>query len=247
MHHLFPTRVDVNQARGNLPFNEINDANTDRWYYLNIETGNVPSSNRDAYSEYRENSTFEPREDFKGNIARALMYFYTIYRDEANAEGPTFFDQQRATLCLWHEQDPVDETEFARTLAIAEHQDGKPNPFVVDCTLPSRIYCQEVPSNSCVVSTNAPDFQALDVTFSPNPIAAAQSGLLQLTAEAAGLLQIRFYDPFGRVVQTRHVEVNSGVVEISLTLPGAGFWYGEVILQTNERWYRKQLPIVVID
>lgn len=244
MHHLFPTRVDVNQARGNLPYGEISDASTDEWYYLNQEMSNPPLSNRDAWSEYRANDAFEPREDFKGNVARALMYFYTIYRDEANANAPSFFAEQRATLCLWHEQDLVDEVEFARTMAIADRQDGKPNPFVVDCTLPSRLYCQEVPSNSCAVSALAFNYQELSATFFPNPIAADRAGQLQLTTEEAGLLSIRFHDPLGRVVQNREMLVNSGEVSVALELPGAGFWYCEVVLQAGENWYRELLPVV---
>jgi len=129
MHHLFPTRVDVNGDRGNLPFGEISDVLTDRWYYLDQQSSSVPASNRAAYSEYRQNVAFEPREAFKGNIARAMMYFYTIYRDEAVAAAPEFFNQQRTTLCQWHAQDPVDAIEWERTYRIAGHQDDKPNPL----------------------------------------------------------------------------------------------------------------------
>lgn len=140
-HHLFPTRVAVNAARGNDPFGEIDDQRTERWFYLDQERPQRPYILTDAYSE-KIPGRFEPREDFKGNAARALFYFYTMYRDEALAADPNFFEAQRATLCQWNRADPVDRRELQRTREIARYQDGKVNPFIVDPTLAERCYCQ---------------------------------------------------------------------------------------------------------
>ncbi|MFQ5447450.1 MAG: endonuclease, partial [Saprospiraceae bacterium] len=152
MHHLYPTRADVNAGRGNSPFAEIPDSETDEWYYLNQSQSSVPVSNIDLYSE-RTGTLFEPREDHKGNVARSMMYFYTMYKAQADQAGPVFFEVQRQTLCAWHFLDPVDETEWNRTWKIAEHQSGKPNPFVLDCTLPERTYCGEF-GMTCTVATS---------------------------------------------------------------------------------------------
>ena len=81
MHNLFPSRVKTNNDRGNRPFGESPDASTTRWYLLNTELTNVPSSMIDKYSELGSAGQFEPREEVKGDIARAMMYTYTIYRD----------------------------------------------------------------------------------------------------------------------------------------------------------------------
>ena len=139
MHHLYPTRSDVNAQRGNLPFGEIPDIATESWYYLDQESSTIPSANIDLYSE-RGNGRFEPPEAHKGNVARAVMYFYTMYEPQANAADPTFFQLQRQTLCDWHLLDPIDGAEWSRTWGIASYQQGKPNPFVVDCTLAERTY-----------------------------------------------------------------------------------------------------------
>jgi len=142
MHHLFPTRLAVNAARGNAPFAEIPDELTEHWYYMNTEQSNAPDQQIDHYSE-STGEQFEPREDRKGDIARAVFYFYTIYRQEALEADPLFFQIQRETLLLWHQLDPADEREIARTQAIARYQDGKPNPFVIDPTLAERLYRTE--------------------------------------------------------------------------------------------------------
>ncbi len=136
IHHLFPTQARVNSLRGSFPFAEIEDSRTERWLIDNREENMIPSSNIDAYSEWI-NGGFEPKESFKGNIARALFYFYTIYRDQAE-DG--FFEGQQDTLCDWNVNDPVDAAELKRSQGIASKQ-GNENPFVVDSTLAERLYC----------------------------------------------------------------------------------------------------------
>lgn len=243
MHHLFPTRVDVNSDRGNLPFGDISDVLTDRWYYLNQELTSPPANNRNAYSEYRQNVAFEPREVFKGNIARALMYFYTIYRDEANDEAPNFFNQQRATLCQWHNQDPVDELEWDRTFQIAIHQDDKPNPFVLDCTLAARLYCQELVGVNCITDVQTPEAEELVASFSPNPNSGR--GVLSLEAVEDGDLLIDYYDASGRLYQSEKLRVVPGQLDLPMEFPHNGFWYCRVRLLGSTNTYVQQLRLVV--
>ncbi|MGF1535409.1 MAG: endonuclease [Elainellaceae cyanobacterium] len=137
LHHLFPTRVNVNSTRGNNPFADIPDASTTRWFRDDDQQRSIPSSGIDEYSEFRT-GVFEPREEVKGNVARAMFYFYTIYESQADDR---FFKQQQSTLCEWDKLDPPDATEVARSGAIAQVQ-GNENPFVLDTTLAERTYCQ---------------------------------------------------------------------------------------------------------
>ncbi len=137
LHHLFPTRIDVNGARGSLPFAEIPDYQTDKWYRLDYVLTGIPSQYIDEYSELKLNEAFEPREDHKGNVARAMFYFYTMYHSQASS---SFFQIQKDVLRSWNSLDPVDAAEILRTNTIASYQDGKPNPFVLDTTLIGRAY-----------------------------------------------------------------------------------------------------------
>ncbi|NRA52061.1 MAG: endonuclease [Phaeodactylibacter sp.] len=139
MHHLFPARVAVNAARGNDPFAEIPDEQTKRWFFKTDETAQPAPLQIDDYSE-SSGQQFEPRARRKGDLARAMFYFYTVYRREALEADPLFFQAQRQTLLQWHLSDPADEKEIARTHAIARYQDGKPNPFVIDASLAARLY-----------------------------------------------------------------------------------------------------------
>jgi hypothetical protein len=123
-----------------------------------------------------------------------VFYFYTMYRAQANAADPNFFELQRPTLCQWIQQDPPDSAELRKTWRIAPYQDGKPNPFVVDCTLAARCWCPgENPV--CLSKVETPeDYAPLHVKIWPNPVAdqllvetesatPARLRLLQLTGQ----------------------------------------------------------------
>ena len=136
MHALRPCKDNVNSSRANKPYNEISDAQTNTWYWLSNQTSNTPSSNIDEYSE-SGGSYFEPREDRKGDMARTMFYFYTMYPEVADED---FFEDQMDILKTWHELDPADEDEITRTWGIAGYQQNKPNPFILDDTLIERAY-----------------------------------------------------------------------------------------------------------
>ncbi|MDP8321039.1 MAG: endonuclease, partial [Candidatus Stygibacter australis] len=139
MHHLYPCKDNVNSSRSNAPYAEIPDNETDIWYrYAEVLT-TIPTSNIDEYSEkdnYGEDQ-WEPREASKGNIARSMFYFYTMYYDDID---DTFINDQMNDLYSWHLEDPADDDEIARTWAISAYQENKPNPFVIDDTLIERIW-----------------------------------------------------------------------------------------------------------
>lgn len=140
IHHLFPTRVEANSARSNFPFDEIPDNQTDKWFYLDDDQSSIPSSNIDLYSELDNGSRFEPREDHKGNVARAIFYFWTIYQDRSNvSDDASFFNGMKDVLLYWHDLDPVDEAEVTRSTAV-EGVQGNKNPFIHDTTLVRRAY-----------------------------------------------------------------------------------------------------------
>jgi endonuclease I len=131
IHHLFPTHNRVNSSRSNYPFKEINDSYTDKWFIYDgkyITQSNIPSSNIDAYSELETDGTnsFEPREDHKGDVARAIFYFYTMYPTQA---GDISRVANINTLYEWHKQDPVTAWDIERNKRIKKKQ-GNSNPYI---------------------------------------------------------------------------------------------------------------------
>ncbi|MBT3663998.1 hypothetical protein HN537_00025, partial [bacterium] len=173
LHHLYPARGNVNSSRGNKPFADIDDNDTDKWWRLDYYETSIPNEFIDEFSEVDNgNGVFEPREDVKGNIARSMFYFYTMYNDVADTN---FFNIQKETLYDWHRQDPVDANELNRTMAIAGYQENKPNPYVVDSTLVRRIWFEEEFRSTWYISADGSD--DIGDGSEQNPFATIQNGV----------------------------------------------------------------------
>jgi hypothetical protein len=150
LHHLRSTEVRANQDRGNLKFGTIPDSEVDRWYNKQSrdDTGLIytttapPVNERDQWSKINLNDRFESKLDTKGDIARSMFYFYTIYRNEADAEDSGFFSSMVDALLEWHDIDKVDGDELTRTQQISNWQ-GNVNPFILDTSLVRRAYFME--------------------------------------------------------------------------------------------------------
>ena len=137
LHHLYPVRETVNSARGALPFGDVPDDRADAWYREDASQSNIPRLDLDGWSE-RGVGLFEPREDAKGDVARAVFYVRAIYPAETSGQA-AFFESMRETLLRWHALDPPSPDEVARSGWIAEQQ-GTENPFLLDRTLARRAF-----------------------------------------------------------------------------------------------------------
>jgi len=169
LHHLFPCKDNVNSSRSNNPYSDIPDILTDSWFYLDQYVSNIPEyetihNYSESYTSSNEDK-FEPKENSKGDIARAMFYFNTIYPSVADQD---FFNIQKDILFDWHYYDFVDNQEYNRTWNIAVYQEDIPNPFVIDPTLIWRIYFSESHSIGDVNSDQIID--VLDVVLISNEI-----------------------------------------------------------------------------
>ncbi|GAB4012122.1 MAG: hypothetical protein Fur0010_07680 [Bdellovibrio sp.] len=119
LHHLYPTDSRANAIRGNNEFAEVDGEPVE---------GCEPS----YYGKNKVNEMyFEPPNEHKGNVARALFYFSVRYKIGISS-------QQEAYLRKWHEQDPVDAEEMERNDLIEKIQ-GNRNPFTDQPELVSQI------------------------------------------------------------------------------------------------------------
>ncbi|GAA3953579.1 endonuclease [Hymenobacter algoricola] len=140
IHHLYPTYDTWNSNRGSDPFGEIADASTQLWMRGTVAQAAIPAANIDEWSE-DTNTMFEPREDHKGNLARAAFYFYTMHQGQSFDPGKEVIAAlaDLNTLYQWHLGDPVDARERERNRRAAKSQ-GNFNPYIAYPDLVARAW-----------------------------------------------------------------------------------------------------------
>ncbi len=114
LHNLFPARTDVNRARDSFRFGEIQGESRDYGQDCDFET------------DWRRRMA-EPRNEVRGDIARAMFYMADEYRDQ----GLEIFKKQAQLLARWHNDDPPSSGEVRRNDRIEKIQ-GNRNRFVDD-------------------------------------------------------------------------------------------------------------------
>lgn len=123
IHHLFPTDVSANGKRGNYPFGVVMTAT---WTGPDPDGSGASKLGKDAKGVM----VFEPRNRVKGDIARALFYFYTRYAQTPPADFSTVnFKVEEPLLHTWHQVDPPDVAERAHNDEIFRLQKNR-NPYI---------------------------------------------------------------------------------------------------------------------
>lgn len=146
--HVWPTDGKVNGWRSNFAFGNVYNRNSAS--ACNSGATNMPckSQNGTTKGKYLTNQSItvvEPIDEFKGDIARAILYFSTRYEDKlqnfystTRSNSKVMFDGTRnkaisdeflSTLITWHVQDPVSQRELDINNLIYDYQ-GNRNPYI---------------------------------------------------------------------------------------------------------------------
>lgn len=121
-HNIFACEGQINQIRGNLKFGEVSGTET------------IQVFGHDTGCKYVDKVKFEPCDDAKGEVARAVLYC-TIYYGYSVTQ---IFDS--ISTCLkWHAQHPVTNREIYRNNQVARLQ-GNRNPFIDHPSYANKIY-----------------------------------------------------------------------------------------------------------
>ena len=126
-HHLRATNAVVNSTRNNSDYGEV-DHN---------------SASSDMYGNYWTATTYEPRDEVKGDCARMIFYLACRYKNTSPfyaevIEGSTLdllssngksYMGNLSTLLKWHYMDPVSVEEIYRNNIVYQYQ-GNRNPFI---------------------------------------------------------------------------------------------------------------------
>ncbi len=215
IHHVVPTDGRVNGFRSNFPFglvgtNLISQSNISNPTQNGSKLGNCISP---GYS----GTVFEPINEFKGDIARMLLYFAVRYEDNwddtgwdphtdinnpLNGTSDQFYETWYINLLYsWHVQDPVSTRETTRNNAAYDYQ-GNANPFIDHPE-----YVQSIWQN--VLSTDQPTLQE-NITIYPNPVS---SDLVYFGTNSS--LEIKIYNVLGKMVRKSRTSNSKNYINIS--------------------------------
>ncbi len=203
-HHLFPTNQDdVNALRSNYPLGEVV---TVQQTYLGCKFG------QDANG----NTVFEPRDEHKGDAARAMMYETICYTTVSGNTWALPSSQNQAILKQWHFNDLPDSWEISRNDYIDSLQSNR-NPFVdsVDFVCYVNFSNMTYEPNGCTASVE----EMLNDGFIvyPNPA----KNELNLHVDATTISSYEIVDVQGRVVLSSEVN-NQILVKLNIASLKAG-------------------------
>ncbi len=209
IHHVVPTDGAVNGRRSNYPFGEVSNAT---WTSLNgSKVGNNTFENFSGI-------VFEPINEFKGDIARMLLYFATRYEDEVldnswdnhnssesnplNGTKNQFYESWYIRLLYkWHTQDPVNQREIVRNNEAYQFQ-GNRNPFIDHPEYVAQIW-------SNVLSTNSYTFEN-SVKMYPNP--AETNSLFFRTTKP---ISVQIFSILGKLLLSQKIDTASSEMNIT--------------------------------
>ena len=130
IHFIRATDGKVNGMRSNYPYGKVGTAS-----FTSLNGSKLGNSISAGYA----GTVFEPIDEFKGDVARMILYFVTRYETQlsgfssGNMLGNTAFPGLQAwelnQLLLWHAQDPVSPAEIGRNNASYTYQ-GNRNPYI---------------------------------------------------------------------------------------------------------------------
>ena len=210
-HHLFPTNLnDVNIVRSNNALGIVVNVTST---YLGSKYGT------DANGQ----TVFEPRDEHKGDAARAMMYEAICYTTISGNSWTLPSYQNQYLLTKWHFQDPPDNWEIARNDFIDSLQNNR-NPFVdsIDYVCFVNFSNMTYEPLACEASIN----ELLNngfITY-PNP----SKDEINLHVDATTISSYQIIDFQGRVVLSADVN-NLALVKANISKLNAGTYLVKVV------------------
>ncbi|MBW6514652.1 MAG: endonuclease [Candidatus Syntrophosphaera sp.] len=197
LHHLFPSTDVVNSSRGNLPLFTVANHATANVYYTWTPWQSFRGANANGIN------VFEPADETKGNIARALLYFNTRYYDTLTQANVNMIPD----LVQWHYFDPPDSLEIARNQGVYAFQYNR-NPYVDHPEFVGRIW-----GGSSASDETAPPVASLvlDRVF-PNPFSSGTT--LSLQSKEPQSATVSVYNARGQKIRSWSSFLPAGAAEL---------------------------------
>jgi hypothetical protein len=232
IHHLFPTYEKWNNDRNNFRFSEIPDASTTLWERDLTSQTIKPTTQIEQYSEFgtvNGSSVYEPREDHKGRVARAVLYFFTVYPTAVGAATDTTEITSVAdllTLKIWHEQFPPNAADVSRNTRVEQSQ-GNRNFFVDNPNWIYQAWCLNTPR----VGLLNPNSDNGLIINKLNTIVDAETLSLDIQTDKTDVANFEVFDTAGRLIlsQKKALLAGQNVVDWSVQTLSKGIFIVRIV------------------
>ena len=206
--HVIPADKKVNADRGNLAYSEVNTS-------LSHSTPGTALKGTSSIAG-PTGTVFEPADQYKGDIARGLLYVAVRYEDEIaswenndsdgdsmlNGTPDKVFEQWALDMLYsWHIADPVSAKEIARNESIYSHQNNR-NPFIDH---PEWVH--EIWKNVLAVE----DYVASDFNIHPNP---TYSSTVYINKGNNNIKQLELYSISGKLILSKKIDTQHSVITL---------------------------------
>ncbi len=150
----------------------------------NTQRGNYPFSYGEGNSHSIENVAWYPGDQWKGDVARIIMYMYLRYGTQclpnsiAYQSSNSYHPDMPDIFLTWNVEDPVSELEIQRNNYL-ETELGNRNPFIDNPYLATLIWGGPEANNTWNLATEDIETENNNLYFAPNP---AQNTIKILTS-----------------------------------------------------------------
>jgi len=216
-HHLFPSNLNsANILRSNNPLGEVVNVTTT---FLGCKSGTNANGQ----------VVFEPRDEHKGDAARAIMYQAICYNTINGNNWALPNSQDQMILKNWHFQDPPDNWEIARNDFIDSIQNNR-NPFIDSINYVCFIDFSNMSydPSACTLSSTQEFLKRGFITY-PNP----SKDQLNLHVDATTISSYQITDYLGRIILSEDIN-NQTIVKVNVSKLMIGLYSVNVLTPFGE-------------
>ncbi|MGB1269204.1 MAG: endonuclease [Flavobacteriaceae bacterium] len=234
--HVIPSDKYTNGQRGNLAYSEVNTS-------LSHSSPGTAFKGTSSISG-PTGTVFEPADQYKGDIARGLLYVAVRYEDEIagwetnDSDGDSMLDgtsnkvfEQWAIdmLYSWHVNDPVSQKEIDRNNAIYNFQSNR-NPFIDHPE-----YVAEIWGSVLAVD----DYVANDFSIYPNP---THADIVYINKGNNTIKNLELYSISGKLILSKKINTSHSTITLdNLNSVASGMYLLKI--QTDKNTVIKKLVI----
>lgn len=223
--HVLPTDGKVNGVRSNYEYGEVNGGTN--WVGNKFGSAGSWSTDRKTIASAAGESVsgtgqvFEPKPQYKGDIARGIMGTIIKWQHSSLTSGNNFFNStytvsgnfgltKKAVVLLmkWHREDPVSRKEIDRNNGIQETQ-GNRNPFIDYPYLAEYIWGEH--------AGEAVDMDFLMPSTDPDFVPGVSDGARTFVPPIPAAMYGVTWSVNGEITQTDSVQENKNVTALPTT------------------------------